>query len=218
MYPEHRDHHPGHNGRGGYGDMFPANAPYIITSLGSSGSDQPFMEAVAFTLGAFQPAVKQKLTQAGLLMPTIQMILRACNKNVKFPEEYLTGKAHPTVFVGGNVDHLAMIKMAHDMTSDNIPPMIQLAAVEEDKAVEGRDDFDPGRSEVLFNTPAAIGALRGRPPSTSTASSSAPRASFDVNKYPLKYHWALLGRGPEGGPHQSAQPGGQRGRYPSPTT
>src|SRR6516225_466331 len=60
IYPEHRDHDPGHNGKGdGYGDAYPTNTPYLITSQGSSGSDQPFMHAVAHTLAAFRPGVKR---------------------------------------------------------------------------------------------------------------------------------------------------------------
>lgn len=46
IYPEHRDHDPGHNGVGdGHGDLFPTNTPYLIISQGSSGTDQPFMPA-----------------------------------------------------------------------------------------------------------------------------------------------------------------------------
>src|SRR4051794_9224172 len=51
IYPEHRDHDPGHNGVGdGYGDLYPTNTPYLIVSQGSSGSDQPFMRALPFTM------------------------------------------------------------------------------------------------------------------------------------------------------------------------
>ena len=49
LYPEHRDHDPGHNGKDGFGDVFPANTPYFVISQGSSGSDRPFMEAFAAT-------------------------------------------------------------------------------------------------------------------------------------------------------------------------
>ena len=65
IYPEHRDHDPGHNGlahpspagkgaggEGGYGDLYPTNTPYLIISQGSSGSDQPFMRALPLTLAA----------------------------------------------------------------------------------------------------------------------------------------------------------------------
>lgn len=40
-YPEHNDFDPEH------GDVYPANAPFWVISQGSSGSDQPFMEAIA---------------------------------------------------------------------------------------------------------------------------------------------------------------------------
>jgi len=59
VYPEHRDHDPGHNGlptrgtEGGWGDMFPANTPYLITSQGSSGSDQAFLRSPATRRPAF---------------------------------------------------------------------------------------------------------------------------------------------------------------------
>ena len=77
IYPEHRDHDPGHNGRGdGFGDLYPTNTPYLLISQGSSGSDQPFMRALPFTLAAFRPEVKKKLVETGLLMSTLQMILR----------------------------------------------------------------------------------------------------------------------------------------------
>ena len=38
VYPEHRDHDEA--------DLFPANWPYMVTSQGSSGSDQPFLRAL----------------------------------------------------------------------------------------------------------------------------------------------------------------------------
>ena len=53
-YPEHNDFDPEH------GDVYPANTPFWVISQGSSGSDQPFMEAIALTLGAFRPDVRQK--------------------------------------------------------------------------------------------------------------------------------------------------------------
>src|SRR5262249_17003906 len=66
VYPEPRDHDPGHNGPGeGYGDLYPTNTPYVITSQGSSWSDLPFLDALAATLAAFRPEVKKKLVETG---------------------------------------------------------------------------------------------------------------------------------------------------------
>lgn len=193
IYPEHRDHDPGHNGVGdGYGDAFPTNTPYLICSQGSSGSDQPFMRAVPFTLAAFRPDVKKKLIKAGMLMPSVQMILRASSRQVKNPKDYLTGKAHPTVFEGSDVDELKMIRMAHDITLENIPPAIQLQVVAEELPVLGRDYFEPaGASEKLGDTPAVIARIfRGKERSRRMVVSA--EKSVDLNKRPLQYHWVLL--------------------------
>jgi len=193
IYPEHIDHDPGHNGRGrGYGDLFPANTPYFIVSQGSSGSDQPFMRAVPYTLAAFRPEVKRLLIERGLLMPTVQMILRMCYKQVAKPEDYLTGKAHPTVFEGPEVNALKMVQMAHEMQRDNVPPMAQLAAFEEDLALNGQDYFEaPGVSERLFDTPCVIARIHRSTRHTRRMIVSA-KASFDANKRPLTFHWVVL--------------------------
>ena len=197
IYPEHRDHDPGHNGHGdGYGDLYPTNTPYLLISQGSSGSDQPFMRAIPFTLAAFRPEVKKKLVESGLLIPTVQMILRSTNKQLTNPKDYLTGKAHPTVFEGSWVDALKMVKLAHEITAETIPPMVQLKVAEEDKAENGRDFFEPrGTTEKLGDTPAVIARLwRGKDGRRRMIVSAAE--SYDLNKKPLTFTWVVL-RGDE---------------------
>ena len=197
IYPEHRDHDPGHNGVGdGYGDLYPTNTPYLIISQGSSGSDQPFMRAVPFTLAALRPEVKKKLTETGLLMPAVQMIFRSSNKHLKAEKEYLTGKAHPSVFEGANVDALKMVKLAHAITADTIPPLVRLKVTKEDVAENGRDFFEPaGLSEQHADTSAAVARIwRGSGRSRTLLVSAAD--SIDVNKKPLTFTWVLL-RGDE---------------------
>ncbi|MBI1831761.1 MAG: hypothetical protein HYR84_09960, partial [Planctomycetes bacterium] len=199
IYPEHRDHDPGHNGvfflpngnrEEGYGDMYPTNTPYLIISQGSSGSDQPFMRMMPHVLAAFRPEVKKKLTEAGLLMPTIQMLLRSTNKHLKDPKEYLTGKAHPTVFEGSWVDELAMMQKAHDMDLKALPPMVQMRVIEEDKAENGVDFCDRNPSEVIANTPACIARVHRSRAYTRRLVIDAG-ASYDVNKAKLTYTWVV---------------------------
>ena len=158
VYPVHVDNNPGHNGAGGkgYGDVVPANTPYLLLSQGSSGSDIVFLDALAATLAAFRPEVKRELAVSGILMPTMQMIFRSSNKMIARPEDYLTGKAHPTAFEGSQVDAEKMVTMAHSMTADALPPMVLLKVVEEDRPVVGRDYFDIGPREHLFDTPCSI--------------------------------------------------------------
>jgi hypothetical protein len=199
LYPEHRDHDPGHNGKGdGYGDVYPANTPFVLISQGSSGSDIVFLDALACTLAAFQPETKQHLVRHGLLMPTVQMIFRKCNKNVRGADDYLTGAAHPTVFEGGNVDVVKMVQFAHALKPDEVPAMVQLRVVKEEQPVLGCDYFDAEpRGEGLFDTPAAIARVLRSTQHTRRLVVSA-EGSRDVNKRPLTFRWVVL-RGDEQG-------------------
>ncbi len=192
-YPEHRDYDAGHNGGdgGGYGDVYPANTPYVIVSQGSSGSDRAFLDAVACTLAAFRPEVKRKLAQTGTLMPTVQMILRSCYKTVAAPEDYLTGKAHPTVFDGAQIDALKMVNMAHGIAADATPPVVQLSVVEEDEPVVGRDYFAAQPRQKLFTTPAAIARIH-RTTNRDYRMVVSAEASRDMNGHKLTWHWQVL--------------------------
>ena len=191
IYPEHQDHDPGHNGSPGHGDLFPTNTPYLITSQGSSGSDRSFMRAMPYVLAAFRPEVKRRLVETGLLVPTIQMILRRTGKQLKGPDDYLTGRAHPSVFEGGWVDDLRMVEMAHEIPADAIPPMVQVRVVEEDEPVAGRDFFDPRGGERLADTPAVLARIfRGRNRVRRIVVSA--EASYDLNQRPLEFHWVVL--------------------------
>lgn len=192
LYPEHRDHDPGHNGTGdGYGDVYPANTPYLITSQGSSGSDHPFMDAVVCTLAAFRPDVKKRLQESGQLMAAVQMIFRSSSKLVKEPDGYLTGAAHPTVFDSKQLDVSRMIEAAHALTVETLLPMIQLRVVEEDQPIADRDFFDAAKSEVIFDTPCAIARVHRAAKYRRRMVVSA-EASVDPNKRPLQFHWKVL--------------------------
>jgi len=192
IYPEHRDHDPGHNGRGdGYGDLYPTNTPYVIISQGSSGTDAPFMRMMPSVFAAFRPEVKAKLTETGTLMPTIQMLFRSTNKHLKDPKEYLTAKAHPSVFEGTWVDELALVQKAHALDLNSLPPIVQLRVLEEDKAINGIDYFDLVSSEVLGFTPACIARIHRSKAYRQRIVVSAD-ASFDLNKKPLTYTWVIF--------------------------
>ena len=196
FYPEHRDHDPGHNGQGGdCGDVFPANIPYVIISQGSSFSDQPFMNAAAATIAAFRPATQQALIRTGSLMPAVQMIFRMSNKMVEKPGDYLTGKAHPTVFDGGQLNPEKMVTLAHAIQPGDIPPVALLRVTAEDQPVVGRDYFDVADRERLFDTPAAIARVF-RTTSYWRRLVVSAEGSTDYNQRPLKFHWRLL-RGDE---------------------
>lgn len=189
-YPEHNDFDPTH------GDVYPANTPFWVISQGSSGSDQPFMEAIALTLAAFQPDVRQKLVESHWLMHVVQILLRRSQKSIQADEDYFTAQAHPVVFQATEIDTLRMVTMAHDLTIDTLPAMARIQVVEEDSGVPGVDYFHPHPAERLLDTPAAVArvfrskAFHQR--MVVDASSSA-----DVNNRPLMFRWVVLQGDPE---------------------
>ncbi|MCC6508941.1 MAG: hypothetical protein IT423_07530 [Pirellulaceae bacterium] len=196
VYPEHRDHDPGHDESAGWGDVYTANTPFYFISQGSSGSDQPFLEALAATLAAFQPDTKLRLKQTGLMASTLQMILRRCNQPIKSDEDYLSGLAHPTVFDGTQVDPTRMVQMAQDMKATEVPPVTILKLQHEKLGDPQRDYFDSMPSEVALTTPFAIARICN---STQYWREMVvtPAGSADVNKRPLSYKWVLLRGDPD---------------------
>lgn len=190
FYPENTDYDPE------YGDVFPANTPYVITSQGSSGSDQPFIQAAAATIAAFTPETQKYLLENKLLMPTFQMIFRMCNSTVQKKEDYLTGKAHPAVFDSKNLQLEKMVKMAHEMKTNDVPPVVRLKIEEEDTAVQGSDFTDAFAGEALFTSVSAIARVaRSSKWQWRMVVSTADTKSPDGR--PLKFSWHVLRGDPD---------------------
>ncbi len=184
-YPEHNDFDPQH------GDVFAANTPFWIISQGSSGSDQPFLEAIALTLAALKPDVKNLLVEKRLLMPVVQMLLRRSLKSVQTDEDYLSHKAHPVVFQGSELDPLRMVRLAHELTVDLLPAFVRLKVLKEDLGIPGVDYFHPRAGEVNFDTPAAISRIY-RSHSYQRRMVVDATESVDVNGLPLRFQWIVL--------------------------
>lgn len=184
FYPAHRDF------TAETGDLYPVNMPYYIISKGSSLTDLPFMQAVAATLAAFQPETKQALISRGLLVPTLQMIVRATQKTLKTPDDYLTGLAHPVVFDSANLNVEAMVRMAHELTPQTIPAPTVLRTLKDPKTESGIDYFDL-RAEGLFDTPFAIARII-RGVRTRTRSMTIEAVIPGLTSQPSPFIWKVL--------------------------
>jgi hypothetical protein len=189
FYPEHRDHDP--EAGGGYGDVYPANVPYLITSQGSSGSDRDFMNAVTAMIAAFRPETQRFLIEKHLLMPTVQMIFRSSRKRIIGRAEYLSGAAHPPVFDGATIDAERMVRMAHGLQPDEVPPMVRLKVEGEDVGHPGIDYFDAGSGERLFDTISAVARV-ARAACFRRRMVASVAGTEDPNGRPLSFVWKLL--------------------------
>ncbi len=189
-YPEHNDFDTTH------GDVYPANTPFWIISQGSSGSDQPFLEAIALTLAAFRPDVKRQLVEKHLLMPVIQMLLRRSQKSVQTEDDYFSGTAHPVVFQSPELDTLRMVQLAHDLTLETLPATVRLSVIEEDRGIPGRDFFHTGSAEQLFDTPSAIARVF-RTSAFQRRMMIDAAQSVDSAGRPLTFLWAVLQGDPD---------------------
>ena len=186
IFPQHRDYLPDVEG-----DTFPANTPYLTIAPGSSYTDQPLLEAFAATLAALRPDVKAALIREGMLFPTLQMLLRASQKDVLERSDYLTRKAHPIVFDGARIDLLRMVTLAQDLQTNALPPFATLRVLEEASTEPGRDFFDLAGGEGLFDSPAAIArVVRGMAYTRRIVVDG--RSSRNPMHTHLTHHWVLL--------------------------
>jgi hypothetical protein len=190
IYPAHQDY-----GREP-GDLFPANTPYALVSIGSSGSDRPFLEAVAMILAGFKPATKARLIEERMVVPTVQFVFRRSLQNVRSREAYFSNAAHPAAFDARSINLARMVSLAQSIEPGAIPAEVRIQVLEEDTAREGVDFFGAGLDEHLFDTPSAIGRIwRSKTGRRSMLVSA--EASRDVNGRPLTFHWRLLQGDPE---------------------
>jgi hypothetical protein len=194
FYPEHRDHDP--EAEKGHGDVYPANVPYLITSQGSSGSDRAFMDAVAATIAAFRPETQRFLIEKRLLVPTVQMIFRASRKPIAGRDEYLSGIAHPPVFDGATLDVERMVRMAHDLEPEDVPPLVMLEVEEEDLGRPGIDYFEGGDAEKLFDTVSAVARVARSARERRRMVANVGKTE-DPNGKPLSFTWRLLHGDPQ---------------------
>jgi len=190
VYPAHRDY--GEE----MGDLFLANTPYVLVARGSSGSDKPFLEAVALILAALRPETKAAATDSGLIVPLVQMVFRRSLQTVRSREEYFSGAAHPAAFEGYDINLARMVSLANSIAPDAIPPRVEIRVLEEMPGLEGVDFFGAGLSEQLFDTPSAVARVwRSRAFRRSLLVSAAD--TEDPNGRPLDFHWRLLQGDPE---------------------
>lgn len=177
-------------------DNLPTNTPYMIISEGKSGSDQPFLKAVASILAAFKPNEKDELIRSKKLMPAVQYILRRSLASVKTDDAYFTAKAHPAVFQSSELSYERMIQNANKLDASAFPAPAQLNVLTESKPKPGVDDFTISLPEQLFNTPAAVARVIRMTAKTKSMTLQVRSASENTG-LKLNYRWVVLQGNPD---------------------
>ena len=107
----------------GYGDVFASVSPYWFATEGRSWSDRPCLAELLAATAAMDGAVRADAIKRGLLAPTLQMLVRRSLKGVSTDEDYLSPKAHPTVFDASKIDKARLRKSAAALKAGAIPPV-----------------------------------------------------------------------------------------------
>lgn len=180
VYPEHRDHDAF--------DYYPAAWPFMTTSQGSSGSDQPFLRAQAMILAAFAPETRARMQDAGLVAPTVQFVMRRTQTGLRGDADYLSGAAHPSAFSRKALNPAGAVALAASLTPGTIPPQPALRVLSEDFADAAGL---AGKTERLFTTGASVARLwRGLQGRREMVLSAAE--TVDPAGRALRFHWVLL--------------------------
>lgn len=185
VYPQHHDYLPTL-----HGDVFPTRTPYLFIAPGSSWTDRPILACMATALAAMRPETKDALVARGLVAPTLQYLLRMAQTNVAERADYLSPRAHPTVFDGTAIDTLRLATLAHSIETNALPPLAPLRIVSDASMglVPGRDYDDP-RGERVFDSPFAVARVWRAPRETRRMVLAAPSGGAG-----LRYHW-FVGQG-----------------------
>jgi hypothetical protein len=194
VFPEHQDHDPSGEGLSGYGDLYAVNSPYLVVSQGSSGSDQPFLDAIAMTMASFTPEVKELLRKEKLLMPVVQQILRSSLKPFNQREDYLTALAHPSAFPAEWLDEETMMRSARALTPLTLPPLLQLEVVREPAPPRPGIDFfeGPGKESESLSDQGMVIARIFRGMARDRELTVRVTRTREWAGRPLQIHWRLL--------------------------
>lgn len=141
-------------------DRFVGASPFQLLTEGRSWSDQQFLRAALAASAAMRPDTKESAIDRHLFAPTLQWLFRRSIPGVKSDEDYLSSKAHPTVFGKKDLDVEALVERAHSLKPADIPPAVALGVVNSSrfpvKYPRPEIDYPDGGIEFVSVTPFSI--------------------------------------------------------------
>ncbi len=174
------------------GDLLVTNNPaYLISGdvmnpaqPDAKGAQEKLTELVFAILAAMHPETKAEMLRKNLLVPTVQMLLRSHQKSVT---DYFTPEAHPVVFDPSRIDGEAVIRAAHALRSETLPPFFQLAMRQESMPRQYIDFFDNVRGEGMGDSPTCVTRIWRGPYYTRKATLEAK-----MSTEPVTYRWFVV--------------------------
>ena len=119
VFPAHKDFDPA-TGL----DRFMGVTPCALQSVGSSGSDRYYVRAALAASAALRPETKAAVLERHLFGPLMQFLFRRTRRGVESDDDYLSPKAHPTAFDRATLDPERVVRLAHALTPDALPPAV----------------------------------------------------------------------------------------------
>ena len=119
VFPAHKDVIPQKGA-----DRFKGVTPCALQSVGSSGSDRYYVRAALAVASALMPETKRAVAERKLFGPLVQHLFRRTRRGVDTESDYLSEKAHPTAFDRETLDAERMVRTAHGLKPDEIPPAV----------------------------------------------------------------------------------------------
>ncbi|HEY9481105.1 MAG TPA: hypothetical protein VIR98_02650 [Candidatus Paceibacterota bacterium] len=183
-----------------------ANTPYTIATRqycdcgagslrlhAASGSELPFVELAMAGLAAFKPDVKGTLTQKGMLMPTLEAMIRYAHTSVdgsddSYMHSVAQGAADTAHVLSGGVRTPAynagkLVDMVNGLSLSDVPPVAKLSVVSESFAA----------GEKVFDTPGAIARSVSKETEDKTIEVSAAESADLSGSDGLEYHYVVIG-------------------------
>lgn len=142
------------------GDLLTAAMPQVLMTYGTStqpaevkAAPEQLAELIFAGLAAMHPETKGEMLRRGLLVPTMQMLLR---QSVKGAPAYCSAAAHPVAFNPNQIDGEAFVTAAHALKTEDLPALFQLVVRRETMPRQYIDYFDQPASERISDTPWSI--------------------------------------------------------------
>lgn len=179
------------------GDLLTANNPSFVLSADFTRerpepktAQRELTELILAGLGVLKPETRREMFRRGLLVPTVQRLLR---QSLKGAPDYLSAAAHPTAFDPAAIDAEAFLRQANALTPKGLPPFFQLAVRQETMPRQYIDYFDAVGSEGIADTPVSVTrVVRGVDKTRRlTLSATAP------NEPGLSFRWFVVNGDPK---------------------